>query len=109
MSESPSSLHPRSRHSMTWQWGQRPQSSQGQPPAGPLWGRQSQALPRALEMAGLGHLSAFWPSINSCLFFFVFSGAMGAAYGGSQARGLMGSVAASLCHSHSNVGSKPHL
>ena len=28
------------------------------------------------------------------------------AYGGSQARGLIGAVAASLCHSHSNVRSE---
>ena len=33
------------------------------------------------------------------------------AYGGSQARGLIGAVAASLrhSHSHSNTGSEPHL
>ena len=31
------------------------------------------------------------------------------AYRGSQARGLIGSVAASLCQSHSNARSKPHL
>ena len=31
------------------------------------------------------------------------------AYGGSQARGLSGAIAASLCHSHSNMGSKPPL
>ena len=31
------------------------------------------------------------------------------AYGGSQARGRIGAVAASLCHSHSNAGSKPLL
>ena len=31
------------------------------------------------------------------------------AYGGSQARGQIGAVAASLCHSHSNSRSKPHL
>ena len=31
------------------------------------------------------------------------------AYGGSQARGLIGAVAASLCHSHSKTGSKPPL
>ena len=30
-----------------------------------------------------------------------------AAYGGSQARGLIGAVAAGLCHSHSNVRSEP--
>ena len=31
------------------------------------------------------------------------------AYGGSQARGRIGTTAASLCHSHSNVGSELHL
>ena len=31
------------------------------------------------------------------------------AYGSSQARSQMGATAASLCHSHSNVGSKPSL
>ena len=31
------------------------------------------------------------------------------AYGGSQARGLIGATAASLHHSHSHLGSEPHL
>ena len=31
------------------------------------------------------------------------------AHGGSQARGLIGAVAASLHHSHSNEGSEPRL
>ena len=31
------------------------------------------------------------------------------AHGGSQARGLIGVVAAGLHQSHSNVGSEPHL
>ena len=31
------------------------------------------------------------------------------AYGGSQARGLIGAVASGLHHSHSNAGSEPHL
>ena len=45
-----------------------------------------------------------------CLFcLFAFSRAAPAAYGGYQARGLIGVVAASLCHSHSNSGSKPCL
>ena len=49
---------------------------------------------------------------NSNLHFFIFlsfSRATSAAYGRSQARGLMGAVAASLCHSHSNARSEPHL
>ena len=32
-----------------------------------------------------------------------------AAYGGSQARGLIKAVATGLHHSHSNVGSEPRL
>ena len=43
----------------------------------------------------------FW---SYCLF-----RATSAAYGGSQARGPIGAVAAELHHSHSNVGSKPYL
>ena len=43
------------------------------------------------------------------IFFFAISWATPAAYGGSQARGLIGAVAASLRQSHSNAGSKPCL
>ena len=43
------------------------------------------------------------------IYFLVFSRAAPAAYGGSQVRGLIGAVAAGLCQSHSNAGSKPHL
>ena len=42
------------------------------------------------------------------LYFCLFRAAQ-AAYGGSQARVQIGAAAASLCHSHSTVGSKPHL
>ena len=44
-------------------------------------------------------------------FFFVFCPfrATPVAYGGSQARGLIGAIAAGLCHSHSNTRSEPHL
>ena len=42
-----------------------------------------------------------------CLF--AFSRAAPAAYGGSQARGLIGAVAAGLHQSHSNAGSEPRL
>ena len=38
-------------------------------------------------------------------FFFLLFKATPAAYGSSQATGLMGAIAAGLCHSHSNVGS----
>ena len=42
-------------------------------------------------------------------FFFLLFRAEPVAYGGSQARGLIGATAASLCHSHSNARSEPHL
>ena len=42
-------------------------------------------------------------------FFSVFSRAAPTAYRGSQARGLIGAVAANLHHSHSNAGSEPRL
>ena len=43
------------------------------------------------------------------LFFFLLFRAVPAALGDSQARGLIGAVAAGLRHSHSNLGSKLHL
>ena len=42
------------------------------------------------------------------LFWFFFR-ATPVAYGSSQARGGIGAAAAGLHHSHSNVGSEPHL
>ena len=48
------------------------------------------------------------PTIIKFFFFCLFRAAP-AAYGGSQARGLIGAVAAGLRQSHSNVGSKPSL
>ena len=42
-------------------------------------------------------------------FFFCFLGLHPEAYGGSQARGQVGAVAAGLCQSHSSLGSKPRL
>ena len=46
-----------------------------------------------------------------CLFvcLFAFSRATSAAHGGSQAKGLIGAIAAGLPHSHSNAGSEPRL
>jgi len=43
-----------------------------------------------------------------CLFFGLLRAAL-AAYGGSQARGLIRAVAAGLCQSHYNVGSELRL
>ena len=40
---------------------------------------------------------------------FAYLRAVYTAYGGSQARGRTRAVAASLRHSHSNAGSKPHV
>ena len=65
-------------------------------------------------------MSAYYSILNllHCLlslglFYFIlflpFLGLLPAAYGGSQARGQIGSVAASLRKSHSNVGSKSCL
>ena len=42
-------------------------------------------------------------------YFFCLSRAAPEACGGSQARGLIGAVAAGLRHSHSNLGSEPCL
>jgi len=41
--------------------------------------------------------------------FLVFFRAVLAAYGSSQARGLIGATVAGLHHSHSNTGSEPYL
>ena len=58
-------------------------------------------------------LDGFWPFLFVLgffffFFFFVFSGGAPSAYGGSQFRGLIGAVAASLHQSHSNTGSLTH-
>ena len=45
----------------------------------------------------------------STLPFFFLPGASHMAYGSFQTRGQIGATNASLCHSHSNAGSKPHL
>ena len=48
-------------------------------------------------------------SFFSCLFLPFLRPPLQHIYGGSQARGLIGAVAAALHHSHSNSGSEPHL
>ena len=55
------------------------------------------------SVPGYFHVTFFF----FCLF--AVSWAAPAAYGGSQARGLVGAVAASLRQSHSNVGYEPRL
>ena len=55
-------------------------------------------------------LNLFWGFFFVFVFvFFAISWAAPAAYGGSQARGLIGTVATGLPQSHSNVGSEPRL
>ena len=56
-------------------------------------------------------LSWLWTFLSffKIIFIFLFFRAPPLAYGGSQARGGIGTVAASLCHSHSNAKSEPHL
>ena len=52
----------------------------------------------------------FYVGFFVCLFVLcVFFGATTAAYGSSQARGLIGATVASLHHSYSSARSKPHL
>ena len=47
--------------------------------------------------------------MNASPVLYFFPRAAPVAYGGSQARSLIGAVAASLCQSHSNVGSELRL
>ena len=52
---------------------------------------------------------AFYPTYPTCFCLFAISRAILLAYGGSQARGPIGAVAAGLRQSHSNTGSKLRL
>ena len=49
-----------------------------------------------------------WQALSDTFVLGLFR-AVPVAYGGSQARGQIGAVATSLCHSHSTTGSKVHL
>ena len=51
----------------------------------------------------------YGPGAFFFFFLFAISWAAPSAYGGSQARGLIGAVATRLRHGHSNAGSEPHL
>ena len=55
------------------------------------------------------HCWLFSLSLSLFFFTFAFSRAAPVAHGGSQARGLIGAIASSLCQSHSNAGSEPGL
>ena len=72
--------------------------------------------PQSLNYADGTELYVNWLADHFMPFFFlsfflsfVISRAAPAAYGGSQAPGLIGTVAAGLRHSHSNAGSEPCL
>jgi len=54
-------------------------------------------------------LSLFRSHLFISVYLFLLFRATRAAYGSSQARGQSGAAAASLCHSHCNAGSEPHL
>ena len=54
-------------------------------------------------------ICAIFLSLSFLFFVFCLFRAALVACGGSQAKGQIGAVAASLCHSHSNAGSEPQL
>ena len=54
------------------------------------------------------HFLKFWILFNFIYFFLLFR-VVPSEYGNSQAGSQIGATAASLHHSHSNVGSEPHL
>ena len=57
---------------------------------------------------GIKILGAPKTLFETCIFFFLFMAAP-VAYGSSQTRGQIRAADARLYHSHSNMGSKPHL
>ena len=65
--------------------------------------REQQLSPCSAATSGWSMLAVFW-----VLFFFFFK-ATPAAYASPQAGGQIGAAAAGLHHSHSNMGSEPHL
>ena len=68
------------------------------------------SFPSCLSLSSLSFISIkdYYYYFCVCVFFAI-SWAASAAYGGSQARGLIGAVAAGPCQSHKNVGSELHL
>ena len=60
-----------------------------------------------ISLTFIFHISVF--VFGFLVFVFLLFRAAPTACGGSQARGLIGAVAAGLRHSHSNARSKPHL
>ena len=67
-------------------------------------------LSRYIPRSGIA--GSYGSSVLVCLFVFclsVFSRAAHMAYGGSQARDLIGATVTGHSHSHSNKRSKPHV
>ena len=60
---------------------------------------------RTPSLCAFKHITMFFVFLG----FFAFFRAAPTAYGGSQARNLIGAVAAGLRQSHSNTGSEPRL
>ena len=67
----------------------------------------SDGIQKNVDLMGLSKRALLLNPFVCCLF--AFSGAAPAAYGGSQARDLIGAVVAGLHQSHSNAGSEPSL
>ena len=68
---------------------------------------EAEHLPYLMAGFNFNFISLFL--ILTFFIFFAISRAAPAAYGGSQARGLIRAVVTGLHQSHSNSGSEPHL
>ena len=71
------------------------------------------ALVLEIKNVNIGKEKGFFVCLFVCFlfvfWFFLSFRALTMVYGGSQARALIGAVAAGLHQSHSNTGSEPHL
>ena len=65
-------------------------------------------MPEGKEPSAATYTIQFYEHFKIFFFFFIFSGGL-MAYGGSQAKGQIGAIAAILRQSHSNAGSQPRL
>ena len=61
-----------------------------------------------VSQGGVAFYTRYWQAPPGEVFIFLFRTSP-VAYGGSEARGQIGAVAAGLRHSHSNAGSEPRL
>ena len=71
------------------------------------WARRGLAPEDIMEKEGC-QLFVCWRNFLFIYLFLLFRATL-AAHGSSRARGRIAAAAAGLCHSHRNVGSKPHL